>query len=256
MNEQLENDFLHKVDGLRNKVNVLHFSTGADSVACYLKLKEHGITPILVYHYFLKDLPMVKNYLDYFEKKFNERVYQIPSTLWAEHIDNALYQKPLKAREKFRNNIASCGYEAYTKDACDAIIRDALGGDMVFHLGLRYTDGLRRYQHLQQHGVSFKDKFYPIASFQIKDIQDILEKYDCLLPLEYKLWGISWETPRAWNINLIKEHCPATYREITNIFPMARLEGARKYAGLNRHFKSRLTQFSRFAISKERYPVW
>jgi hypothetical protein len=199
---------------------------------------------------------MVKNYIDYFEKKYNERIYQIPSTLWAEHIDNALYQEPVKAREKFRNNIASCGYEAYTKDACDAIIRDALGGDVVFHLGLRYTDGLRRYQHLQQHGVSFKDKFYPIASFQIKDIQEILEKYDCLLPLEYKLWGISWEAPRAWNINLIKEHCPETYRQLCAIFPMVGLEGARKYSRLNQHFKSRLTQFARFAMKKEMYPVW
>jgi hypothetical protein len=256
MNEQLENDFLTKVESLKDKINVLHFSTGADSVACYLRLKEHGIEPILVYHYFLKRLPMVENYLDYFSKKFNVRIYQIPSTLWAEHIDNALYQLPVKAREKFRNNIAAAGLEYYTKDNTDAIIRDALGGDAVFHLGLRYTDGLRRYQHLQQHGVSFKDKFYPVASFQIKDIQDILEKYDCLLPLEYKLWGISWEAPRAWNINLIKEYCPETYREIAGIFPMVRLEGARKYASLNRHFKSRLTQFSRFAMPKEMYPVW
>jgi hypothetical protein len=256
MNEQLENDFLSKVETLKDKVNVLHFSTGADSVACYLRLREHGIDPILVYHYFLKDLPMVKNYLDYFSKKFSARIYQIPSTLWAEHIDNALYQKPIKAREKFRNNIASCGYEAYTKDACDAIIRDTLGGDVVFHLGLRYTDGIWRFQHLQQHGVIFKDKFYPVASFQIRDIQDILEKHDCFLPLEYKLWGISWEAPRAWNINLIKEHCPETYRRIAEIFPMARLEGVRKYARLNQHFKSRLTQFSRFAIPKEMYPVW
>jgi hypothetical protein len=95
-----------------------------------------------------------------------------------------------------------------------------------------------------------------VASFQIKDIQNILEKHDCLLPLEYKLWGISWEAPRAWNINLIREHCPETYRQIGNIFPMVRLEGTRKYAKLNRHFKSRLTQFSRFAMNKEMYPVW
>jgi hypothetical protein len=256
MNEYLEKDFLQKAGGLKGRTNVLHFSTGADSVACYLRLREHGIDPVLVYHYFLKNLPMVKNYLDYFSKKFNVRVYQIPSTLWAEHIDNALYQLPIRAAEKFRNNITSAGLEYYTKENTDAIIRDALGGDVVFHLGLRYTDGLRRYQHLQRHGVSFEDKFYPVASFQIKDIQNILEKHDCLLPLEYKLWGISWEAPRAWNINLIKEHCPETYKRIRAVFPMAGLEGARKYARLNRHFKSRLSQFSRFAIKKEMYPVW
>jgi hypothetical protein len=256
MNEQLEKDFLSKVESLKNKVNVLHFSTGADSVACYLKLKEHGINPILIYHYFLKDLPMVKNYIAYFEKKFNERIYQFPSTLWREYVTDALFQYPIKAWDKWINHIQPYQLYAYTKDNYDRAIADALGGDVVFHLGLRYTDGLRRYQHLQQHGVSFKDKFYPVASFQIKDIQAILEKNDCLLPFEYSLWGISWESPRAWNINLIKEHCPETYKQIQKFVPLIGAEGLRKYAVLNRHFKSRLTQFSRFAMKKEMYPIW
>jgi hypothetical protein len=256
MNEQLEKDFLHKVDSLKNKTNVLHFSTGADAVASYLKLKEHGIKPILVYHYFIKDLPMVKNYLDYFEKKFNEYVYQFPSTLWAERIDNALYQPPIRARARFRNNIAKYELDKFTKEMFDRIIADTLGGDVVFHLGLRYTDGIRRYSHLTKHGASFGNKFYPIASFQIKDIQDILIKNDCLLPIEYRLWGISFESPRAWNINLIKENCPETYKRITKIFPQAGAEGLRKYAVLNRHFKQRITQFGKYAIPKEMYPIW
>jgi hypothetical protein len=256
MNEQLEKDFLSKIDSLKDKTNVLHFSTGADSVACYLKLRENGIKPILIYHYFIKDLPMVKNYIDWFETKFNEHIYQIPSTLWAGHVDNALYQKPIKARERFRNNISECGYDYYDKEACDSMIADALGGDVIFHLGLRYTDGIRRYQHLQKNGVSFKNKWYPIASFQIKDIQDILEKNDCLLPIEYRLWGISWEAPKAWNINLIKEHCPESYKQITKIFPLAGAEGLRKYAPLNKHFKSRVSQFGRFAMPKEMYQIW
>jgi hypothetical protein len=69
MNEQLERYFLSKADSLKDKTNILHFSCGTDSVASYLKLKEHGIKPILVYHYFIKDLPMIKNYIDWFEKK-------------------------------------------------------------------------------------------------------------------------------------------------------------------------------------------
>jgi hypothetical protein len=90
---------------------------------------------------------------------------------------------------------------------------------------LRYTDGLRRYQHLIKNGCSYRNKFYPIASFQVKDIQDILERYDCLLPIDYRLWGISFESPRAWNINLIKENCPVTYKMICEIFPLVWVRG-------------------------------
>ena len=32
MLEQIENDFKQKVDEIKNKTNVFHFSTGADSV--------------------------------------------------------------------------------------------------------------------------------------------------------------------------------------------------------------------------------
>jgi len=256
MNEQLEKDFLSKVDSLKDKVNVLHFSCGADSVACYLRLKEHGIKPILVYHYFLKDLPMVKNYIDWFEKKFNEKIFQFPSTLFSELFGRALYQYPVKAREKFRNRIYGIvGYDLdrYSKEDFDKFLANAIGGDVVFHLGLRYTDGLRRFQHLSKNGCSHGNKFYPIASFQVKDIQDILEKYNCLLPLEYALWGLSFESPRAWNINLIKEHCPETYRMILDIFPMiGGAEGLRdRFNKLNKHFKQRVTQFGKFAMPRE-----
>lgn len=258
MLEELEKDFLSKVGNLKDKINILHFSTGADSVACFLRLREHGIEPILVYKYFIKGLPMVENYIDYFQKKFNVKVYQLPHTLCTEAVDNAFYQKPVKAMEKFRNNITQYSLFAYTKEVIDNGIADCFGGkDVVFHIGLRYTDGLRRYQHLMKNGVQFKNKFYPIASFKVGDIYDLLDKYECYLPIEYGLWGISFESPRSFNINLIKEHCPETFNAIKAKFPMIQALCYRdRFAKLNQHFKSRVTQFKRFAMPKEMYETW
>jgi len=256
MNEQLEKDFLSKVDSLKNKTNILHFSCGADAVASYLRLKEFAIKPILVYHYFLKDLPMVKNYINWFEKKFNERIFQFPSTLFSEMIYKGLYQYPVKAREKFYNRI---GYElqGHSKEKFDKFLADSIGGDVVFHLGLKYTDGLRRYQHLIKNGCYHGNKFYPIASFQVKDIQDILEKYDCLLPIEYRLWGLSFESPRAWNIPLIKKNCPETYKMILDWFPLIGAEGLRdRFNKLNKHHKQRIFQYSKYAMTKEMCESW
>ena len=255
MNEQLEKDFLSKVDSLKDKNNVLHFSCGADSVACFLRLKEFGITPILVYNYFIKDLPMVKNYIDWFEKKFNVHVYQFPSTLFSEMLDNALYQYPVLGRERFRNMIGTA-LEKHTKEWFDNFLDEAIGGYVIHHFGLRYTDGIRRYQHLMKHGCSYNNKFYPIVSFQVKDIQGILEKHGCLLPIEYSLWGLSFESPRAWNINLIKEHCPGTYKKILEWFSLIGSEGLRKYAVLNKHHKQRVTQFGKHAMKKEMCQAW
>lgn len=259
MLEELEIDFEKKIDTIRDKVNVLHFSTGADSVACFLKLRENGINPILVYKYFIKNLPMVQNYIDYFERKFNVKVYQIPSTLYVEaracnfwglpHLD---WEQNLATHSDLANF-----YVAYTKDFIDETIDERLGKGCVFHLGLRYTDGLRRYQHLTKHGVQFKNKFYPIASYKVGDVKDLLNKYDCKLPIEYGLWGISFEGPRAWNLPLLKEHCPETFRMIAEKFPLVKAEMMRdRFNKLNRHFKSRLTQFKGFAMDKKLYEVW
>jgi len=256
MNEVLEKDFLNKIDSLKDKTNVLHFSCGADSVACYLRLKEFGIKPVLVYNYFLPKLPMVQNYINYFQNEFKERVYQFPSTLYSEMMDRALFQLPVKARERFRNQIGCFGMEKHTKERFDRFLDEVLGGNVIHHFGLRYTDGLRRFQHLSKHGCRYGNKFFPIASFQVKDIQYILEKYDCFLPIEYRLWGLSFESPRAFNINLIKEHCPETYKHITEVFPLIGAEGLRKYAILNKHFKQRITQFGKYAMPKEIYSVW
>lgn len=257
MNEFLENDFKHKIELIRNKTNVLHFSTGADSVACFLKLRENGIEPILIYQYFIKDLPMVKNYIDYFENKFNVHVHQFPSSLWAEHYDKAFYQLPIAYRIKFQNDIEQYGLWRYDKEFFRDNITKSMGGDVVFHLGLRYTDGVFRYKHLMKNGVYFENKFYPIASYQVCDIQSILKKYDCKLPIEYKLWGISFESPRAFNINLIKENCPETYKMIREKFPLVGALGYRDaYNTLNHHFRQRLVQYKDFAISKEEYTVW
>jgi hypothetical protein len=57
------------------------------------------------------------------KKKFNERVYQFLSTLFSEWLDNALYQYPVKAREKFRNRI---GYALadHTKEKFDRFLAE------------------------------------------------------------------------------------------------------------------------------------
>jgi hypothetical protein len=171
-------------------------------------------------------------------------------------FDRALFQYPVKARERFRNRIGTC-FERHTKDWFDKFLDDALGGSVIFHLGLKYTDGLHRYRHLMKNGVSYGNKFYPAASFQVKDIQAILEKHNCLLPIDYRLYGMSFESPRAWNINLIKEHCPVTYRQILEYFPLVGAEGLRdKFNVLSKRHKQRITQFGGYAMNKEMCGSW
>lgn len=261
MQEEIEKQIQEKIPLIKNKVHILHFSTGADSVACYLRLKEWGIKPILIYDYFLPDIPMVNNYIDYFEKKFDVKIYKLPSTLYYEQTDNALWQLPVKARETFRNHITKYEYWKKTTNKIRNEILKYLNlkkEEVIFHKGLRYTDGQFRYLSIIKNGVLTKQNtFLPIASFKVSDIQEILKKYDCKLPIEYGLWGISFESPRSWNAELIEKNCPKSWEYMKQYFPMIQtLKYRDNYNKLNMHFKRRLTQYKEFAIDKSLYEEW
>lgn len=257
----LEKDFKEKVELIKDKVNILHFSTGADSVASYLRLKENGIEPILIYKYYIPHLKMVDNYIDYFQNKFGVRIYQFAHPIFAQAIGNLHYQKAMKKGKmnKLYNhyNLQCAEVFGRDKNLFDKCLEEIFINRAVYHIGLRYTDGINRFRMLRKYGVYHNNRFYPIADFKIGDIKDILKRHNCKLPIEYGLWGISFESPRAWNIGLIKEHCKETYKQILEYFPNSNLLMYReKYNKLNIHFKRRLGHFSEFALRKEEYAIW
>lgn len=105
MQKEIEEKIQQLLPELRKHDHVLMFSTGADSIASFLRLREWGITPsALVYHYYVPDIPMVEAYLRYFEDKFNVRVYRILGTLGCQAIGNGLFQQPSVGMHMFRKN--------------------------------------------------------------------------------------------------------------------------------------------------------
>ena len=166
MNLEIENKIQESIPLIKNKTHILHFSTGADSVSCFLRLRELGIEPILIYNYYLPHIPMVDNYIDYFEKKFNVHVYKLPSAVYLKNIDNALYQLPIKARETFRNHITDFNLVRKNEQAKQRKdILKAIGkkeGEVIFSRGLKYTDGFFRFYNIKTYGIVSKDYHFAL----------------------------------------------------------------------------------------------
>ena len=265
MQEEFEKQIQETILKIKDKLHILHFSTGADSVACYLRLKEWGIDPILIYDYFLPHIPMVDNYIDYFEKKFNTRIYRLPSEFCVRWMDNALFQLPIKARENFRNATTELEFYKINNNRNRKAVLNALNlkkEDVIFHKGIKYGDGLFRKLSLKNNGV-YSEKnhsFCPIASFNLSDVVDILDKWNCKLPIEYGWLGFSFEWVQSMNINYIKENCPVSYEYIKNYFPLIDVLAYRdKYVKVNSKTGNkgiRLANFCKFAIEKDLYEVW
>jgi hypothetical protein len=58
MNDEIEQKIIDSLGIVRDKKIVLFFSCGADSTACYLRMKDWGIKPFLLHRYYIYDLPL------------------------------------------------------------------------------------------------------------------------------------------------------------------------------------------------------
>ena len=71
----LKKNVIEQAEKLKGKKILLSFSCGADSICSFFRLRELGIEPVPFYLYFIKDLQMTNNYLDYFQKKYIHYLY-------------------------------------------------------------------------------------------------------------------------------------------------------------------------------------
>lgn len=250
MNNDIEEKIQSLVPELRKRKHILMFSTGADSIASFLRLREWGITPsALIYHYYVPDIPMVEAYLRYFEDKFNARVYRIFGTLGCEAIGNGLFQLPGVGMEMFRKN----GVIARTTKAMlNNAIMSQFPKDAVMDVGLRYSDGMVRWKVLTEKGPLRGQEFNPTASFTRTETRDLIADHGVKLPFEYRLIGRSFESIR-WSISkTLRQNAPKTWAHLKEWFPMINLLCAQSYLlPEDRDQKSRVRTYGDLAFDTE-----
>lgn len=250
MNSEIEEKIQSLVPELRKRQHVLMFSTGADSIASFLRLREWGITPsALVYHYYVPDIPMVEAYLRYFEDKFNVRVYRIFGTLGCEAIGNGLFQLPGVGMEMFRKN---GGIARTTKAMLNNAIMSQFSKDAVMDVGLRYSDGMVRWKVLTEKGPLRGQEFNPTASFTRTETRDLIADHGVKLPFEYRLIGRSFESIR-WSISkTLRQNAPKTWAHLKEWFPMINLLCAQsELLPEDRDQKSRVHTYGDLAFDTE-----
>ena len=220
MHPELEEQIQTLIPEMRKRQHVLSFSTGADSLACFLRLREWGIEPsALVYEYYLPEIPMVESYLRYFENRFGVRVFRILGKLGCDDVGNGLFQLPGVGQEMYLKN---GGLAKTTKNDINDGIMSSFDSDAVMDIGLRYSDGMIRWKQLTEHGPFRGRQFNPCASFTRTETRDLIAKHGVKLPFEYRLIGRSFESIR-WNVSAqLRDHAPKTWKYIKEFFPMAK----------------------------------
>jgi len=221
MHELLEESIQAAVPRMLERPHLLHMSTGADSLACWLRMREWGMDVTPVYMYYMEGLPYIERYLEYLETFFGCRIYRLPSPLGWDDLGNGLYQVP-GVGAKLHAWIDGLGWSAYTTDVYNRVLADVCP-DKMHALGLRVSDGINRAAALKKYGAVRDKKWFPIGSFFISDVVALIKKHNLKLSPDYELFGMSFESPRYWMMPLIKKNLPKTFARIKQQYPLVNL---------------------------------
>lgn len=213
-------DTIKMVRGMTDTI-LLSFSCGKDSIAAWLQLRDHfRIIPF--YMYLVPDLAFVDDSLLYYEDFFEEHIIRVPHPSLYRWINNHTFQSfehlPIIYAAKLPD---------FTYDNLSEWIgkeHDLL--DIWTASGVRAADSPNRRSSINKNSpiTWSRQYFYPIWDMKIAELEALLERHRILLPIDYKLFGRSFDGIDHRFIHIIKKKLPDDYQKILNWFPMIELE--------------------------------
>lgn len=201
---------------------ILMFSAGKESICCYYELKKYWDNVILIYQYIHPDLTFVNETLDYFEKKFGQKIYRMPHVGLYRMVNEYVFMSPDKA-----NLIEYIGLPNYTYKLYYEYLRDDFNCPEAYvATGVRMNDSPTRRMNIKVNGAaSIHNKtLYPIYDWDSEDIRSCFREYNIKVPIDYKIFGKSFDGIDYRFIKPLKEHFPADFEKLKELYPLIELE--------------------------------
>lgn len=214
---------------------MLAFSRGKDSIATALAIRDHcDVCP--VYYYIVPDLPMVEESLAYYERKLfgGRKIVQYPDQRLYDWLDTGVHQTMTNMQI-----IDACvpplpnplredgGVTAWRNRRKNWIIEEeGLDERTLIAVGVTCYDSPIRYMSFQKHGQirPGSGAWYPIWNFTRTMILESIEHSGVKLPIDYHLFGRSFDGLSVEYLVPIKRHRPEDWRKILEWFPLAEME--------------------------------
>ena len=200
-------------------VCMLSFSCGKDAVGSWVMLKKHFHTIIPVYYYLIPKLSFVEKSLTYYENFFGEKIIRVPNPNLIRMLNAGTYQTPANNRI-----IASFDFPFISFDDVFDFVKEDLDLPKVtwVAIGNRMFDNLNRYGSIKKYGAHNEKRktFYPIYDYKIADLVHLLQQEQVKLPVDYRIWGKSFDGLDHRFIKPLKEFFPDDYEKIKSFFPL------------------------------------
>jgi 3'-phosphoadenosine 5'-phosphosulfate sulfotransferase (PAPS reductase)/FAD synthetase len=212
------------IDFLKTQKKVtIGFSTGKDSLACAILLKNNNIDFIPFFFYQIPDLEFVEKNIQLYEKELNMEIIRVPHPMlydWLRHQD---FQYP--------SMIDFLDEKGYIKSSFEDMINlylYSIGDENEYYdiVGMRANESFNRRMILKDKGAIRHDikKIYPIHNWSMKDVNEYIIENKYSFTDDYKVWNRSFDGLKYQFLFGVKENYPKDWQTIKEYFPLIELE--------------------------------
>lgn len=211
-------DLIKKMAVRSDGVAMLAFSCGKDSISSWIEMRKHFNRIIPVYYYLVPGLSFIEDSLKYYEDFFKTEIIRLPNPMVYRMLNSGMYQTP-------GNNevIRSYQFPLPTREDMAALVREDFNvpDNAYMAVGNRMADNpIRRINITSLGAVNHNQKkWYPIYDYLISDVVGSIRNAKCKLPVDYHLFGKSFDGLSYRFIEPVKRYYPDDFEKIVSFFP-------------------------------------
>ncbi len=206
-----------------NDTVLLSFSCGKDSIASWLLLRKYFKRIIPVYFYGVPNLEFIENSIKYYEKYFDIKIIRLPHPTLIKQLKSGLFQDDKNISTMIKLDMPSVTYD----DMFRCVKEDYnLPLSTYTAIGNRATDNLQRWTAFVTNGCVNENRktFWAIFDYSMDDLCNELKTAKINLPIDYKLWGKTFDGLQYRFIEQIRTHFPKDYDTIKHFFTLIDIE--------------------------------
>lgn len=202
---------------------LLAFSCGKDSIAAWLAVQDHFPRIVPFYMYLIPRLEFVEESLTYFESFFGCHIIRVPHPSLYRMLNALVDQPPERIRLIEAARLPEFDYDQMT----DLIVKDQkLPKDTWVANGVRAADSPNRRAAINKYGpINWKRRnFSPVWDLKKDDLLALFEQHQVKLPVDYELFGRSFDGIDHRFLTPLRQHRPKDYQTILDWFPLSFLD--------------------------------
>jgi len=192
----------------RHGDTILAFSCGKDAIAAWLAIREHFDRIVPYYLYLVPDLEFVDEALDYYERFFGQRIMRFPHPSLNRMLDNFVFQPPERCLVIEQAALLKFDYADIREGIVDS---ENLPENTMVADGVRAADSPMRRLAIQKYGTisERQHKYHPVWDWKKDDLIACFRHHGVKLPVDYKLFGRTFDGIDLRFLVPLKKHRPA-----------------------------------------------